>query len=143
MADKQPQHDMGAVLKAASAVPSGAKLVEYNPLENIPTLAVGDDIKEGMTLNGYFDGTEVIKSAKFTNSQERDTVTGLPIQRLHKLRLLDGTVIGIWNTGELKAVFEKLPVGEFISLTYKGKGTNAQGRAQHFFDYKRMEPNQQ
>lgn len=136
----ETQFDVNAILKTAAQVPSGAKLVEYNPLENIPTLSVGDEIQPGMTLNGHYDGTDRVCSVKFTHAQERDAQTGLPVQYLHKLRLLDGTVIGIWRTGELKAVFDRMAVGEFISLTYKGKGTNAKGLAQHFFEYKKMDP---
>lgn len=140
METEAQKFDVNSILKTAAQVPTGAKLVEYNPLENIPTLAVGDEIKPGTTLNGHYEGTDRICSVKFTNAQERDSQTGLPVQYLHKLRLLDGTVIGIWRTGELKAVFDRMAVGEFISLNYKGKGKNAKGQDQHFFEYKRMDP---
>lgn len=128
------------LLNAASEAPRGADLEDYNPLESIPTLAVGKEIKAGQVINGYFEMTERIVSAKFKNSQERDPASGLPVQYRQIFRLTNGQKLAIWTTGELSLVCEKLQPGELISITYKGKGVNAQGRDQHFFEYKKMKP---
>jgi hypothetical protein len=139
MTTELPEIDKGAILKTAAQVPAGANLVEYNPLENIPTLSVGEDIVPNTTINGYYEGTERIASPKFTHAKERDE-RGVPCQYLHKMKLLDGTIVGIWSTGELKAVFDRMAVGEFLSLKYLEKGVNAKGQAQHFFEYKKVKP---
>lgn len=139
MTNKQEaKFDLGKVLTAAAQVPANMTLRDFNPLEQFPCLAVGEEITPGTVINGIYEGTERIASHKF-KSAERDPATGKPIQLLHKMRLNDGQVIGIWSTGELKMVFEKLSAGDFISLKYINKGVNSAGNSQHFFEYKRGE----
>lgn len=121
----------------AAQAPQGMKLEEWNPLENIPTASIGKEIQAGAVLRGYFEGLERAVSAKFTNSQERDPATGLPVQYLFTMKLVSGDKLGIWSTAELKTIAEKLAVGDFLEIKYTGKGKNAQGRDQHFFEYKK------
>lgn len=142
MTNEQQERGVPADLLAlATKAPTGKKLEVFNPLENIPTLAVGDDLKEGMTISGYFEETEVIASTKFTFSQTRNE-HGVPTQLRHVLRIGSptGAKLGIWNCGELKVAFDKMGRGQFIALTYKGKGLNAKGQQQHFFDLQREAP---
>jgi len=126
------------VLKSASQKPSGVQLEKFDPLENIPTLTVGDDgdITTGMVLTGRFVSSDRISSPKFNMSKERDE-NGVTVQYLHVLEALDGSRFGIWSTGELKAAFAKLQAGELISIKYNGKGKNAKGQDQHMFEYSR------
>lgn len=134
----EQQKSVADVLKAASQAPKGVELEKFDPLENIPTLTVGDDgdIKTGMTLTGRFVETSRISSPKFTMAREKDE-NGVPVQYLHVLEAADGTRFGIWSTGELKAAFNKLQVGELISIKYNGKAQNAKGQPQHMFEYSR------
>jgi hypothetical protein len=121
------------VLKQAGTRATGKKTEIFNPLEKIPTVGVGD-LKPGQVLAGFFDSTERLMSAKFTYSQEKDTETGLPVQYRHVL--INGkTKYGIWNCGELKLIFSKMVKGQYIELTYKGKGV-VNGRDQHQFETK-------
>lgn len=126
------------LLKQAGQLPQGVAVEDYNPMENIPTVAVGEEFTAGMTLAGYFEETQIIASKNFKYSQEKNA-DGLPIQRRHVLRVgsPSGERLGIWSTGELRNTFEKLQPGQFIAITYKGKGENAKGQQQHFFEYKR------
>lgn len=126
------------ILKAAAQTPAGVQLETFDPLENIPTLSVGDDgdIKKGQVVTGYFQGTERISSHKFTMSNERDE-NGTPVQLLHVLQAVNGTRFGIWSTGELRAAFGKMSVGELISIKYNGKAKNQKGQDQHMFEYLR------
>lgn len=135
---EQQKPSVADVLRAASQAPAGLALESFDPLENIPTLTVGDegDIKKGMVVTGYFEATERISSHKFTYATERDE-NGVPVQLLHVLRTVSGTKLGIWSTGELKAAFAKLNVGELISIKYNGKAKNAKGQDQHMFEYSR------
>lgn len=135
----KPQEGVPAdLLKKATAAPTGKKLETWNPMENIPTLAVGDDFKQGMTISGWFEETQLIASPKFTHSQEKNEA-GVPVQRRHVLRIGSptGDRLGIWNCGELRVGFEKLTPGTFVAITYKGKGKNAKGQDQHFFEFQR------
>jgi len=133
------QQDLGALLKDAGTVPAGVVLEKWNPMENVPTAAIGKDILPGMVIAGYFEGTQRAVSAKFQNSQERDAETGLPVQYLHVFRLAKtGKKLGIWSTGELKQICEKLSLNELVRITYDGKRENAQGRQQHFFNYEKV-----
>ena len=129
--------DTAALLREAGQMPSGTAMEDFNPLEQIPTLAIGKDIVTGQKIVGRFVETQRLTSAKFIHSQETDPTTGLKVQYLHVFELLNKKRIGIWSTGELYAVCEKLAAGELIAITYKGKGTNAKGQAQHFFEYQR------
>ena len=127
-----------AILNETKAVPSGATMVEFNPMETIPTLAIGEDIVEGQSINARYVRTDVRASVKFVHSKTRNA-DGVPTQLLHIFRSTSGNLFGIWSTGELKNVCEKLQPEELVSLTYKGKGQNAKGQQQHFFDYKRQQ----
>jgi hypothetical protein len=133
----EQEQDGASLLAKAAQAPQGIETEEYNPMENIPTIAVGKQWAEKQTINGYFVETQRCTSAKFTNAKERDPATGLGVQFLHVFRLASGDKLGVWSTGELANVCEKLKANEFISITYKGKGTNAQGRQQHFFEYRK------
>ena len=132
------------LLAKATALPGNIRLEAFDPMENIPTLGVGAGIEPGMTISGYFAGTEVVASPKFTYSQTRNEA-GIPTQLRHRLRVgtPTGPMIGIWNAGELKVGFEKLREGDFVSLTYKGKGKNAKGQDQHNFEWKKALPTEQ
>lgn len=136
-AQPQTNDKMQAALASATKAAS-APLQEWNPLEDVPTLTVGEDLKAGMTINGYFVETQRISSPKFTYSQERDE-NGVTVAYRHVIRTEDGHKLGIWSTGELRLAFERLVPNDFISLTYKGKGTNAKGQSQHFFEYRRAQ----
>jgi hypothetical protein len=134
-----PQQGIPAdLLKQASVLPTNLKVEEFNPMENIPTLAVGEEFKAGMTVAGWFEETQLIASPKFKFSQERNE-KGVPVQRRHVLRIGSptGPRLGIWTTGELTNTFEKLQPLTFIAITYKGKGMNSNNQQQHFFEYKR------
>lgn len=130
---ERPEVDTKALLAAAAIVPKGKKLKKYNPMEEIPTLAVGD-LPEGQIIAGTFVRTETLASHKFTMSPNKNE-QGVPTQDRHILRLTDGKLMAIWTTGELRMVFGKLPEGSLITLTYKGKGKNNKGQQQHFFDF--------
>jgi hypothetical protein len=126
---------LGEVTQAPA--PGDLALATWNPMESIPTLSVGveGDIKPGMTVTGYFVRNEVIASPKFTHSKVRNA-QGVPTQVRHVLRATNsGKLFGIWTCGELKMAFEKLEVGEALSLKYIEKGVNSKGQAQHFFEY--------
>jgi len=125
------------LLAQAGQRPGNASFEEFNPLENLPTATIGKDIQPGMVITGTFMRTERATSAKFKFATEKDPVSGLPVQYIHVLKLANGSELGIWSVGELKAVFDKLPVGDLIEITYTGKGENAKGQQQHFFEYKR------
>lgn len=131
----QQEVDVKGLLADAAKRPAGVNLREVNPMESIPTLAVGKDILPGSVINGVYVRTETIASPKFTYAKTQNA-QGVPTQERHILRLSNGKLMGLWSTGELGNVFEKWPVGSFISLTYKSKGKNAKGDDQHFFDYK-------
>lgn len=126
------------LLQRAAQIPQDVKVEEYNPMETIPTLAVGDDFTAGMTVAGFYEETQVIASPKFIHSKERNE-KGVPVQRRHVLRIGSrvGERLAIWTTGELGVAFEKLDPGTFIAVTYKGKGENAKGQQQHMFELKR------
>lgn len=139
MDNQQEQQGVPAdLLKQAGMLPSNLTVEEFNPMENIPTLAVGDDFKPGMTIAGWYEETQLIESNKFVHAREKGP-TGKPAQRRHVLRVGSptGTRLGIWTTGELRNTFDKLTPGQFIAITYKEKGVNSNGQAQHFFTYKR------
>ncbi len=126
------------LLKQASQVPNNVKVESFNPMEDIPTLGVGEELEKGMTISGYFEATEELASTKFKFSQTRNA-QGVPTQLRHILRVGSptGKRIAIWSTGELRNAFSKLTAGDFIAVTYKGKGLNANQQEQHFFDYQR------
>lgn len=129
------------LLKRASALPPEVVVEQYNPMENIPTLAVGEELKAGMTLAGWYEETQLIESMKFRFAQRKGP-NGKPAQLRHILRIGSptGERLGIWSTGELANTFDKLQPGTFIAITYKGKGLNANNQEQHFFEYKREVP---
>ncbi len=128
------------LLKRATAKPAGKRLEDYNPMENIPTISVGaeGEFEPGMTITGYYEGTEVLASPKFVHSKEVND-KGVPTQLRHILRIGSptGERLGIWNCGELKVGFEKIQVGTLISLTYLKKGLNAKNQQQHFFKWQK------
>jgi len=126
------------LLKRAGTMPANVRLEQFNPLENIPTIAVGEEFEEGMTVAGYFEETQVIASPKFKHSKVKNA-EGVPTQKRHVLRVGSptGEKLAIWSTGELGLAFDKLAKGEFISLKYLRKGENASGNQQHFFEYGR------
>jgi hypothetical protein len=138
MEDTQTEIPTADVLKQAGTRASGKKTVVFNPLEKIPTLAIGEDVKPGQVLAGFFETTERLTSAKFTYAQEKDAETGLPVQYRHVLTN-GGTKYGIWNCGELKLIFSKMVRGQYIELTYKVKG-EVNGRPQHQFEVKIEKP---
>lgn len=131
----QQELDVKGLLAQAAKVPAGVNLKEFNPMESIPTLAVGKDILPGSTINGTYVRTEVIASRKFTYSKVLNA-EGVPTQERHILRLANGQLMGLWSTGELGNVFEKRAIGSYISLRYVSKGKNADNNDQHFFEYK-------
>lgn len=137
-AQQQDRSVPADLLRQAQAMPAGVTLEDYNPMENIPTLSVGADFSEGMTVTGFFEETQVIASPKFIHSKTKNA-DGVPTQLRHVLRIGSptGDRLGIWNCGELKFTFEKLTPGQLISITYKGKGENTKGQPQHFFEFKR------
>lgn len=129
--------DAEALLKAAADTVKGKKLKMFDPLESIPTLAVGKEINPGQVIAGTYVRTDRLASHKFVHARETDE-NGTPVQYRHILRLANKQLLGIWSVGELKMVFDKLKEGAFIEITYKEKGKNQKGLAQHFFSY-RME----
>ncbi|NJM09371.1 MAG: hypothetical protein HC883_00265 [Bdellovibrionaceae bacterium] len=135
------QIDATALLKIAGQIPAGLQLEDYNPMEAIPTIAVGAEFAQGTTVAGFYEETQVVASPKFVHSKTRNE-KGVPTQLLHVLRIGSpaGERLGIWTTGELKAAFDRLPAGAFVAITYKGKGVNAKGQQQHFFEFKRALP---
>lgn len=129
------------LLKKASTLPPGVTAEEYNPMENIPTVSVGDEFVAGQTICGWYEETQVIASPKFVYSKTRNP-DGVPTQLRHVVRTGSptGDRLAIWSTGELKNTFDKLQPGSFIAITYKGKGLNSKGQNQHFFEFKREVP---
>lgn len=128
--------------RATASAPQGVALEEFNPMENIPTIAVGKEFKEGMTISGYYEESQLIESTKFKKARYTGP-NGKPAQWRHVLRIGSptGDKLAIWTTGELKMTFDKLVQGAFIAITYKGKGENGSGNDQHFFEYKRAAAN--
>lgn len=144
MSDEQQQERQGVpadLLAKATAMPQGVQLEAYNPMENIPTLGVGLELTEGMTVSGYFEETQTISSPKFIHSKTVDA-NGVKTQLRHVLRIGSptGERLAIWNCGELKAAFDKLAPGSFISIKYLRKGVNAKNQPQHFFELQRQAP---
>ena len=129
------QVNVADLLKAASQAPAGVALQEYNPMESLPTLAVGEEITAGTVIVGKFVGTETIASRKFKFSQKKNA-EGIPTQDRHILELADGRRLGVWTCGELGMVFGKIQPGSWIELKYNGKGMNSNNQQQHFFEYK-------
>lgn len=127
------------LLGAAGRVPTGLNTREVNPMESIPTAAVGKEILPGSVICGTYVRTETIASPKFTYAKTTNAA-GVPTQERHILRLQNGSLLGVWSTGELKAVFDKWPVGSMIILKYIKKGLNADNNQQHFFEYREVLP---
>lgn len=129
------------LLKRAAVVPTEVRVEEFNPMENIPTLAVGEELKAGMTIAGWYEETQLIESLKFKFATRKGP-NGKPAQLRHVLRIGSptGDRLGIWTTGELANTFDKLQPGTFIAITYKGLGVNSNNQQQHFFEYKREVP---
>ena len=121
-----PKVDVKALLAKAGTAPAGVKMEDFNPLENIPTASVGEEITAGMVITGYFVETQRIASHKFKFATEKND-QGVPVQLLHVFRLVSGDMLGIWNSGELKLLCSRLTPNELISLTYKGKGIKYEG----------------
>lgn len=131
--DTVSEMDPKEILAMAGKRDVTKKVVVYDPLEKIPTLGV-DDLVEGKILAGSFVETQRLISDKFTFSQETDPDTGKKVGYRHVL-MNNGKKYGLWNCGELKLIFSKLPIGTYIELIYKGKGT-VNGKAQHRFESK-------
>lgn len=128
------------LLAELKQAPEGVTLVDWNPMESIPTLSVGKEITPGTVLNCVFLRTEIMASVKFTHSKTRNA-EGVPTQPRHVFKSTKtGKLFAIWNTGELKMVCDKLVEGDIISLTYVEKGMNTKGQAQHFFEYQKAAP---
>lgn len=146
MSNEEQQEGVPAdLLKQATSIPKDVGNLEaYNPMENIPTLTVGGDFAEGMTVAGYVEETQILASPKFKFSNTKNE-KGVPTSLRHVLRVGSptGPRLGIWSCGELRVAFEKLTPGTFISITYKGKGENAKGQDQHFFELQRQAPTMQ
>ncbi len=135
----QPKPVPADLLKRAGQLPANVRLEQYNPMENIPTIAVGEEFLEGATVVGYYDETQVIASPKFKFSRTKNA-EGVPTQKRHVLRIGSPTSaekLGIWSTGELANTFDKLAKGDLISIKYLRKGENGAGNQQHFFEYSR------
>lgn len=130
MTQPQAPQDAAAVLAAAGRK-VGAPVKKWSPLEQTPTLAIGEDVRPGMSLAGNYLRTERIVSGKFTMSQEKEDGKG--VQYRHVLSNGD-LVYGIWSVGELKLAFSRLPVNTYVELTYKGKEV-VNGFNQHTFDF--------
>jgi hypothetical protein len=128
-----------ALLKKASTTPQGVKVEEFNPTDRIPSVAVGEEFTPGMTIEGWYDETLPISSPKFRYGEESEK-PGEKMKRLHVLRIGSptGERLGIWSVANLRIAFEQLQPGTFISITYKGRGQNAKGQQEHFFEYKRQ-----
>lgn len=126
------------LLKQAAVIPKGVNTEAFNPMEDVPTLAVGEDFEKGMTIGGYFEETQLIESDKFKFSNVKGP-NGKPGQYRHVLRVGSptGKRIAIWSTGELRNTFSKLSPGDYIAVKYTGKGENANKQQQHFFEYQR------
>jgi hypothetical protein len=125
------------ILRFASRETSGKKLTEFNPLETIPTIGVGD-LKTGQVLAGIYVETESIASAKFKFARETNE-QGTPVQKRY---VLDngGQKFAIWSVGELKLIFSKMTPGQYVHLTYKGLG-EVNGTEQHRFTVKVAQAN--
>jgi len=120
------------ILGFAGKADQGKRLEDYNPLETIPTLGVGD-LSVGQVLCGTFVMSEVIASPKFKYAREKND-KGVPIQTRHVLEN-GGKKFGIWSVGELKLIFGKLTPGTYVALTYNGLG-EVNGNDQHRFSCK-------
>lgn len=127
----QPQQDTAAVLAAASRR-AGVPVQKWSPLEQLTTLAVGENIVPGQMIAGHYLRTERVESAKFTMSQEK-TPEGKGVQYVHVLRNGDLTY-GVWSVGELGLAFSKMPANTYVEITYKGKAL-VNGFNQHTFDF--------
>lgn len=127
------------LLTQAAKTPKGLVVEEFNPSERYPRVAVGDGFDVGQTISGYFDTTLTVASAKFKYGEGKNE-QGLNTKSLHVLRIGSptGPRLGIWGVTDLNNALDGLAQGTFISITYKGKGENAQGNSQHFFEYKRQ-----
>lgn len=126
------------LLAKAFAAPSNRAMEKINPMARIPTLKVGEEFKAGQVLSGYFSRLDDVETPKnrFATQKVIDGVTKMVSTRIiFNLGSPTGEEIGLWATRELSAAFQNIPTGKFVSLTYKGKGKNAQDLDQHFFDY--------
>lgn len=120
--------------KATAAPPAGKTLEKVDPMERIPSIGVGKEWTAGMTVSGYFAGTEEIPSLKSRKLNEE----GKPAFLRHILRVgsPSGERLGLWSTASLEAFFEKVEIGTFVTIKYLNKGVNEQGNANHFFEFK-------
>ena len=108
----QTQEDVSAILSEVTSVQGVAGMAAWNPMETIPTLAIGEDIKPGTTLTGYFVRNETIASPKFVHSKTKNEY-GVPTQIRHVFRSIKtGKLFGIWTCGELRMACDKLFEGE-------------------------------
>lgn len=134
--EQQPEVNVAALLAKAGEVPKGLRLEDFDPMEKVPTASFGEEIQPGMTISGNYVETQKIPSHKFTKSKEKNAA-GVPLGTLHVFKLVSGDKLGIWTTAEMRMLCEKLNPNEFVSITYKGKGTNDKGDSQHFLAIKR------
>lgn len=130
------------LLKAAGTIPKNVATEAFDPMEQIPTIRVGKEWVAGQVIAGWFEELQELASHKFSKSQTTNA-EGVPTSFRGVLRVGSpaGERLAIWCTAELKNVFSKLNAGEFVAITYKGKGKNADNNDQHFFEYKRQASN--
>ncbi len=117
------------ILGYAGKAQKGKRMEEFNPLETVPTLGVGD-LGVGQLICGTFVGNEVIASNKFKYAREKNEA-GVPVQTRHVLEN-DGKKYAIWSVGELRLIFSKILPGQYVEITYKGLG-EVNGAEQHRF----------
>lgn len=132
MAEQQANNQ--ELLNKFSQPLAGQAMETYDPLEQISTFSIGEDIKAGTVIAGTFLATEKLVSDKFTLSKEIDPETGKKVQYRHVIER-GGVKMGIWNVGELKLAFSKIAPGTAFEFTYKGKGM-VNDRPQHQFTWK-------
>ncbi len=121
------------ILGFAGKAQKGRRAEEFNPLETIPTLGVGD-LKKGQLLCGTYVGAEVIASNKFKYAREKNE-KGVPQQTRYVLEN-DGKKWAIWQVGELKLIFSKVVIGQYVEITYQGLEM-VNDTEQHHFTQKR------
>ncbi len=124
------------LLKKAAILPANAgQMTEVNPFEREPRLRIGEDPEKanflpGMTIVGYYAGNKTVQTPKSKYAKET-------IVHLLRIGSPTGDKLGIWTVAELEAFFENMPLGTLVTISYKSKGVNADGNAQHYFKLER------
>lgn len=122
------------------AIPAelAAKLVEADPMENVPTFVPGKPgLEVGATLAGTFIRTKKVYSDKLMGGKKDEL--GRKYRTLHLFRDAQNRQFGIWGVGQLDYALTRVEPGTFLAVTYNGqagKPIRAGQSVPHSFTFK-------